>query len=62
MTQNQKPIGKKEKKTKCIMCGNKLKPDKNCQNFESGEWDGHTFYPCDKCMPFYKGNLRISIG
>ena len=44
------------------MCGNKLKPDKNCQNFESGEWDGHTFYPCDKCMPFYKGNLRISIG
>lgn len=49
-------------KGKCIICGKKMKPDLEAKNFVSGEWDGHSYFPCSKCFKGNKNNLRISIG
>ena len=41
----------------CQVCGKKLKPAKECVNYSTNKWDGHSY----KC-PCWKTNLILSIG
>ena len=36
---------------KCIICHRELKPDLKAENFASGGWDEHTYFPCSNCVP-----------